>query len=275
MTEKKTAEKEKEQAKQEDISKLSLAEKIARATGDMGAIKKSGTNENQKWHFITESDIKASIRKVMPKYGFAIFPTDIKIVQKYERKASRGSIWYFYDILQTFKVTDGHESIEIKSLGTGSDSGDKALNKAMTIAFKNMEKQLFNVSDSDDEDPDAQTVPPVSYQQNNQQANNYRATQTKRAPAKSNFKMLTKDELQKYTVMYEPDMKEKFLAVIFTDAIKGDEVAQKWWKETKKKLNTPEGQAVAQYSTSEFAKQIEKEEAVKKIKAHNEKKQEA
>lgn len=110
-----------------------------------------------------------------------------------------------------------------------------------------------------------------------------RATQqsrpAKQSTAKANFKLLPIDELKTYSVMYkenaDAEPKETWLSVIFTKAIKGDKYAQAWWKDTKKKLNTPEGRAVAQYSTSQFAKQIEKEEAVKKVKQHSEEKQEA
>ena len=276
MTEKEKDQKEKQEI---DVSKLSLAEKIARATGAMGAIKKNGTNQDQNWSFITEADIKASIRRVMPEYGFAIFPKDIQIVNRYERKTSRGTIWYFYDILQIFTITDGKESIDVKAMGTGSDNGDKALNKAMTIAFKNMEKQLFNVSDSHDEDPDAQTVPSVNYQQSNYS----NLTQQKRqSKAKPNYKQLTDEQLQNYTVMYKQDADSKpmefKLLTIYTMAMTGDEIAQSWIHTMIKKLKTPEGQAVAQFCNSKYATQIkneiEKKKAVEVIKEAAEKSKE-
>lgn len=73
---------------------------------------------------------------------------------------------YFYDVLETFNIVDEKESYEGQMLGTGSDTGDKAVNKAVTIALKNFEKQLFNVSDQ--EDPDAQSTP-TTYSQDYQQ----------------------------------------------------------------------------------------------------------
>ncbi|RGW85209.1 ERF family protein [Lactobacillus amylovorus] len=146
----------KEKAK-EDPSNLNLAQKLAKAMDDMGALAKDGSNNSQGWTFISESAIKAAIRRVAGKYGFAIIPTKINKIDKYERKTSRGGTLYFYDVIQDFIVTDGKEQYEMQMIGTGSDSGDKAVNKAVTVAFKNLEKQLFNVSDQNDPDPDSET----------------------------------------------------------------------------------------------------------------------
>ncbi len=57
---------------------LPLAIKIAKAANDMGAIAKDGKNKNQDFQFISESAIKAAVRKVSAKYGFTIFPKQIK-----------------------------------------------------------------------------------------------------------------------------------------------------------------------------------------------------
>lgn len=169
---------------------LSLAEKIAQASGDMGAIAKDGINQGQGgWQFISESAIKAAVRKAMKKYGFAIIPKEIKDVTKYERRTAKGSSFYFYDVTQVFLITDGTESFEAEMIGTGSDSGDKAVNKAVTMAFKNLEKQLFNVSDKSEEDPDSETAPETTT-----------TTQTSSNGAK---KKPTKKDLENYPITYK------------------------------------------------------------------------
>lgn len=166
---------------------LTLAEKIAKASQDMGAIAKDGYNKSQGgWNFISESAIKTAARRVMSQYGFSIIPKSIKDVTRYERKTSKGGTLYFYDVTQTFLVTDGKESYESEMMGTGSDSGDKAINKAVTVALKNFEKQLFNVSDQD-EDPDAIT-PPATI------STKYQSTQPK--------KKTTKADLLKYPITF-------------------------------------------------------------------------
>lgn len=172
---------------------LTLAEKIAKASQAMGAVAKDGYNKSQGgWNFISESAIKTAARRVMSQYGFAIIPKSIKEVVRYERKTSKGGTLYFYDVTQTFLITDGKESYESEMMGTGSDSGDKAFNKAVTVALKNFEKQLFNVSDQD-EDPDAITPPETT-----SQPTKYQSTQ----PMGSSKRKTTKQDLLNYSIVF-------------------------------------------------------------------------
>lgn len=139
---------------------LPLATKLAMAMGEMGPIAKDGTNQGQgNWQFQSDAAIKTAVRNVLPKYGIVIIPSKIKTVKSYERVTSKKKPVYFYDVVQEFTITDGKDEIKGEMIGTGSDSGDKAVNKAVTLAFKNFEKQLFNVSDKNDPDPDQESLP--------------------------------------------------------------------------------------------------------------------
>lgn len=86
--------------------------------------------------------------------------------------------------------------------------------------------------------------------------------------AKPNYKKFTDDELKNFTVKYEPDNKEEFLAVIYNKAMTGDKVAADWWKEHRKELKTEAGQAMIQYE--ELAKKLA---AISKIKQTKQEKQ--
>lgn len=205
---------------------LPLAIKIAKAANDMGAIAKDGKNKSQDFQFISESAIKAAVRKVSAKYGFTIFPKQIKNITRYERATSRGGILYFYDVLQEFVVTDGKEEMIGDMMGTGSDTGDKAFNKAVTVALKNFEKQLFNVSDKSENDPDSETPPETTGTRgNNQQSyqgqyNNFQ-NYRQRAPRK-----LSKTQLENYAVEFSNGQKHT-LKEIFESA-KTNGVTKKW-----------------------------------------------
>lgn len=205
---------------------LPLAIKIAKAANDMGAIAKDGKNKNQDFQFISESAIKAAVRKVSAKYGFTIFPKQIKNITRYERTTSRGGTLYFYDVMQEFVVTDGKEKMIGEMMGTGSDTGDKAFNKAVTVALKNFEKQLFNVSDKSENDPDSETPPETtgtrgnnqqSYQGQYNNSQNYR----QRVPRK-----LSKTQLENYAVEFSNGQKHT-LKEIFESA-KTNDVTKKW-----------------------------------------------
>ena len=203
---------------------LPLAIKIAKAANDMGAIAKDGKNKNQDFQFISESAIKAAVRKVSAKYGFTIFPKQIKNITRYERTTSRGGTLYFYDVMQEFVVTDGKEEMVGDMMGTGSDTGDKAFNKAVTVALKNFEKQLFNVSDKSENDPDSETPPETTgtrgnnqqpYQRQYNNFQNYRQS-----------KKLSKTQLENYAVEFSNGQKHT-LKEIFESA-KTNDVTKKW-----------------------------------------------
>lgn len=205
---------------------LPLAIKIAKAANDMGAIAKDGKNKSQDFQFISESAIKAAVRKVSAKYGFTIFPKQIKNITRYERTTSRGGTLYFYDVMQEFVVTDGKEEMIGDMMGTGSDTGDKAFNKAVTVALKNFEKQLFNVSDKSENDPDSETPPETTGTRgNNQQSyqgqyNNFQ-NYRQRVPRK-----LSKTQLENYAVEFSNGQKHT-LKEIFESA-KTNGVTKKW-----------------------------------------------
>ena len=242
---------------------LPLAIKIAKAANDMGAIAKDGKNKNQDFQFISESAIKAAVRKVSAKYGFTIFPKQIKNITRYERTTSRGGTLYFYDVMQEFVVTDGKEEMIGEMMGTGSDTGDKAFNKAVTVALKNFEKQLFNVSDKSENDPDSETPPETigtrgnnqqSYQGQYNNSQNYR----QRVPRK-----LSKTQLENYAVEFSNGQKHT-LKEIFESA-KTNDVTKKW-------LNSGNYDS----TTGAYIKQLEAiYKAEQKVKAESQNNQQA
>ncbi|WP_289759287.1 ERF family protein [Lactobacillus taiwanensis] len=259
MTEKKR-EKEKITSSDKSERDLPLAVKIAKAANDMGPIAKDGNNKKQDFLFISESAIKAGVRKVCAKYGFTIFPKRIKEITRYERRTARGGTLYFYDVMQEFEVTDGKETITGEMMGTGSDTGDKAYNKAVTVALKNFEKQLFNVSDQSD-DPDSITPPETTGTvSNNQQPyqgqyNNYQNYHPTPVPSKP--RKLSKAQLENYTVEFS-DGEKRTLKAIFKRAETNDVVRQ--WIKSGKHDNT----------TATYIKQLGSiYKAEKKIKAES------
>lgn len=240
---------------------LPLAIKIAKAANDMGAIAKDGKNKNQDFQFISESAIKAAVRKVSAKYGFTIFPKQIKNITRYERTTSRGGTLYFYDVMQEFVVTDGQEEMIGEMMGTGSDTGDKAFNKAVTVALKNFEKQLFNVSDKSENDPDSETPPETTgtrgnnqqpYQRQYNNFQNYRQS-----------KKLSKTQLENYAVEFSNGQKHT-LKEIFESA-KTNGVTKKW-------LNSGNYDS----TTGAYIKQLEAiYKAEQKVKAESQNSQQA
>ena len=83
--------------------------------------------------------------------------------QRQERTTNKGAvlIYSICRIKYTFYAEDG-SSIEAITVGEGMDSGDKATNKAMAIAFKYACFQVFCIPTEEMKDPDGETPEPVA-----------------------------------------------------------------------------------------------------------------
>ncbi|AXX75116.1 single-stranded DNA-binding protein [Limosilactobacillus reuteri] len=157
---------------------LSLAEKLNRAIADIGPVKKDGSNNYQNYRFQSEAAIKAAVKKAMSLNGFSIIPK-YEVLHQRDVPGRKGNN-HIVDVMGTFTITDGRKDQEIvgQMPGSGMDTGEKAMAKACTSAQKYFYKQLFNISDQDD-DPDAtdsDVGTPTNYQQQSaypQQQNNY------------------------------------------------------------------------------------------------------
>lgn len=253
---------EKKESAKKDVG-LNLAQKIAKANKDIGAISKDGSNDRQNYAYQSIEAIRAAVRKVLGDNGLAIFPSYDK-PEFFERKTQHGGTYFFARVMGHFTITDGIEKMVCDFPGEGSDSGDKAIQKACTSAQKYFYKGIFNISDRDEDDPDStDSAPGGGYVANNYQSHPSKQYQSPKSHRKAtpNFKKFSDDELKNFTVKYEPDNKEEFLAVIYNKAMTGDKVAADWWKEHRKELKTEAGQAMIQYE-----KLAEKLAAISKIK---------
>lgn len=133
---------------------IPLAVKISNANKNIGAIAKDRNNVYQKYAFQSEAAIKAAVQRVIWENQFAIIPK-FEILKREQQKTQKGGINNFVYVQGTFTITDGVETIVGTMPGAGSDTGEKAVQKACTSAQKYFYKQLFNITDKD-EDPDAQ-----------------------------------------------------------------------------------------------------------------------
>lgn len=216
------------------LSKIPLAQKVANANREIGTIAKDGANKRQNYSFQSEAAIKAAVQRVSSKNGFAIVP-NFEIIQKYDKQTRNGGTWTFYDVMGTFTITDGKDTLVGSMPGTGSDSGDKAVQKATTSAQKYFYKQLFNITDRD-EDPDAtDSSPDGGY------------SLDAGATPMSLVSQLTYEQLQKYPAVYA-DGDVKTLQEIWDLASSRDEMAVGWWHTKCKDTSTMDGCAVIAFT---------------------------
>lgn len=132
---------------------LNLIQKLNEASKHIGPIGKDGNNSFQKYRFQSETAIKYAVESAIREVGIRIIP-QYEVINQYDKASKRGGENHFVDVMGTFTITDGENTVVGTMPGSGQDSGEKAMAKACTSAQKYFYKQLFNITDKD-EDPDA------------------------------------------------------------------------------------------------------------------------
>jgi len=142
-----------------------IYELIGKAMADVGAIGKDSTNKQQGFKYRGIDAVMNALNPVMQKYGLFVTPEVINQTRE-ERQTSNGGrlLYSILTMKYTMYAPDG-SSVSSVVIGEGMDSGDKASNKAMSVAFKYAMFQLFCIPTEDFTDPDAETPPPSKPQQ--------------------------------------------------------------------------------------------------------------
>lgn len=129
---------------------------IADIMGEIGAIGKNSKNSQQGFMYRGIDAVMNAINPALVKHKVFIVPEVLEQTRE-ERQTAKGST-LFYSICKvryTFYAEDG-SSIEAVVVGEGMDSGDKATNKAMSVAFKYACFQVFCIPTEEMVDPDAE-----------------------------------------------------------------------------------------------------------------------
>lgn len=123
---------------------------------DIGAIGKDKKNAQQGFKYRGVDDVMNALQPVMVQHGLFVVP-EIIDQRREERQTNRGGnlIYSVCTVRYTFYAKDG-SSVQCVVIGEGMDSGDKATNKAMSIAFKYACFQVFCIPTEEMKDPDAE-----------------------------------------------------------------------------------------------------------------------
>ena len=140
--------------------KLSIYEAIPMAMQKVGAIGKDSTATNnsgkQMYKFRGIDAVYNALNPVMAELGLFICPEVLEQTRE-ERKSVSGAnlIYSVLKIRFTMYAPDG-SNVSCVVIGEGMDSGDKASNKAMSIALKYACFELFMIPTEEMVDPDAE-----------------------------------------------------------------------------------------------------------------------
>lgn len=124
------------------------------------AITKDKRNQKQGYAYRGIDDVMNTFQPLLAKYHVFVVPEVIE-QQRMERTTEKNST-LLYAILKmryTFYAEDG-SFVSAVVIGEGMDSGDKASNKAMSVAMKYAMFQVFCIPTEEMQDPDADTPPP-------------------------------------------------------------------------------------------------------------------
>jgi hypothetical protein len=134
-----------------------LFSKLAEIMGLMGNIAKEGFNPNQKYKFVRESDVAAKASELLSERNIFILQSveETKMEPLFESRS--GSQMFLTTVRMGFQFIDGDSGAKsdiVHFWGTGADTGDKGIYKAMTGAEKYFLMKTFLISTGDDPEAD-------------------------------------------------------------------------------------------------------------------------
>jgi hypothetical protein len=126
---------------------------IAAIMGQVGYVQKT-KSPNLNYTYASEADLIAAIRPWMVEYGVTAEVTDINLVTFDQYTTAKGTVMHRVRAMihARFVHAASGTSKVVKALGEGTDTGDKASNKASTAGFKYCLRQTFTIETGDDPD---------------------------------------------------------------------------------------------------------------------------
>lgn len=128
---------------------------ICGVMADVGAVEKNSQNMQQNFMFRGIDAVMNALSPALIKNRVFIVP-EVTNEERTERTNAKGNVLFYTRLFVTYRFyTDDGSYIEAKVIGEAMDTGDKATNKAMSIAYKYACFQVFNIPTKEMPDPDS------------------------------------------------------------------------------------------------------------------------
>lgn len=153
----------------------------------VGYVQKTGEMKSgMRYTYPTEGDLIRGLRPALIENNLLIFPAHYDFVESDTYPSTKDTLMRRVSIKATFVIyhAPSNTSIEVQAFGEGTDSGDKALFKAMTGALKYALRQPFIIETGDDPDNESSESQAETRKSN-------ASTSKKKEPAKSASKAPT------------------------------------------------------------------------------------
>ena len=141
---------------------MEITKSLCAITAEIGALGKLKKNVQQGYSFRGVDDLMNALHPLFAKYGVIVVPEVLESTRE-ERVTAKGSalLSAILRVRYHFTAIDGSE-VCATVIGEGMDSGDKASNKALAVAYKYACFQVFCIpteeiknADPDNYTPDA------------------------------------------------------------------------------------------------------------------------
>lgn len=144
------------------MEKKNIYETITAVMEEIGAIGKNSKNKEQNFMYRGIDAVMNALSPAFVKHRLFVIP-EVLEQKREERQTNKGwnLIYSICRVKYTFYAEDG-SSLAAVTIGEGMDSGDKATNKAMSIAFKYACFQVFCIPTEEMRDPDSDSPDPSS-----------------------------------------------------------------------------------------------------------------
>jgi hypothetical protein len=125
---------------------------------ELPAIGKGQWNDQQKFHFRGHDDVMNALNPLLGKHGVYVLPRVLERDAGTRPTRSGGMLIVVNLHVEYRFVGLAGDEVAATAWGEGTDSGDKATSKSMTMAFKSVLGQVFALATADTIDPDATGV---------------------------------------------------------------------------------------------------------------------
>ena len=156
-----------------EVDSRSVYQRMISIIDELPAIGKTQRNEQQKFMFRGHDDVMNALNPLLSKHGVFIVPSVLERITS-ERTTTNNKTMYEVNlhVRYTFWGAAG-DSFTASGWGEGTDMGDKATSKAMTMAFKYVIGQAFalataEMSDSDNDRHAAEETTRVQHENKNE-----------------------------------------------------------------------------------------------------------
>ena len=126
--------------------------KLSRLIGKAKYVQKTGKNTFHNYKYATEADFLALVKPLLEEFNLAVVASQENVTREELEPTKGGRRQWLTTVQMNFKLIDGDTGYceTLTSYGTGIDSEDKGLYKAITGCVKYFISKLFLIETGDD-----------------------------------------------------------------------------------------------------------------------------